>query len=120
MADSDTGPEPADTDARFEKIEAEQERQGSILDEIRAALKGGHDTPAAAPAGADEPAPADMAEQMRQAVRDVNAEQQQADHDRQHAADHDRMRRPEPETTPREAMARGKARLQRAMFGGDR
>jgi hypothetical protein len=99
-------------DDRFGKIEAEQERQGGLLDKIAAKLDGGsQQPPAAEPVTRADPAPGDMAEQMRQAVRDVNAEQAQAD-----AA---KDKTPAPEQAPREVMIRGKARLQRALFGGD-
>lgn len=57
---------------------------------------------------------------MRTAVREVNAEAAAAERDRQHAADHEQMRKPAPEQAPREVMVKGKARLQKALFGGDR
>lgn len=110
-------------DDRFGALEAEQERQGGLLEQIAAKLGGGKpdsDGPVtsadAPPAG---PNPADMAEQMRQAVRDVRAEEAQADADRQHAADHAKLSAPEPEKTPREVMIKGKAKLQKVLFGGD-
>lgn len=112
----DTAPKPeagAPIERRVDSIEAEQQRQGGIIEKIWDKLSG--DTPEADAnvTRADDP-PADMAEQMRQAVRDVQAE---ADAEAGKAA---RLgRRPEPETSPREVMIRGKDRLQRALFGGD-
>lgn len=111
-------PEPAAPAAgdplpeRVGKIEAEQERQGGMLDKIWDKLSGSpegdsHVTSGTGPAAG----PGDMTEQMRQAVRDVNAEAA--------AAVKDKPATPEPETTPREVMVKGKARLQRALFGGD-
>lgn len=101
---------------RVDSIEAEQQRQGGILDQILGKLgtlsPGGDST---VTTGTEPPAgPADMTEQMRQAVRDVQAE---ADAEAGRAA---RLgKKPEPETTPREVMIKGKDRLQRALFGGD-
>lgn len=117
-----TPPEPAPPAAgdplpeRVGKIEAEQERQGGVLDKILGKLDGL--SPAgdsSVTEGTDPPAGAgDMTEQMRQAVRDVQAE---ADQEAGKAA---RLgKKPEPETTPREVMIKGKERLQRALFGGD-
>lgn len=100
---------------RVGKIEAEQQRQGGILERIEGMLAGGPDSDAPPVTGTDPAAgPADMAEQMRQAVRDVQAEEDAA------AGRAARLgKKPEPETTPREVMIRGKDRLQRALFGGD-
>lgn len=112
-------PAPADEGAplaeRVGKIETEQERQGGILDQIRDHLTGRADTGPAPAVRGDDPGPsaADMAEQMRQAVRDVRAEEAAA-------ATKDTPARPEPETTPREVMIRGKDKLQRVLFGGDK
>lgn len=112
-----TPPEPAPPDGdsaplakRVDGLEAEQQRQGGILEEIRDRLTG---QPPAPPVKGDDPpvSAADMAEQMRQAVRDVNAEA---------AAAKGTPGAPEPETTPREVMVKGKEKLQRALFGGDR
>ena len=100
--------------ARVDSIEAEQQRQGGILEQIRDKLTGtDHPSHPDQVTRADTPAAsaAEMAEQMRQAVRDVRAEEA--------AATAAEPKRPEPETTPREVMVRGKDRLQRALFGGD-
>ena len=72
-------PKPADPGASLEQrvgsLESEQQRQGGVLDQIWDKLKG--DPKPADPVPpvvrGDNP-PADMTEQMRQAVRDVNAE----------------------------------------------
>ena len=107
-------PEPAPSapvDERVTRIEREQERQGGVLDRIVGMLgdTGSNETVTRA----DNPAAsaADMGEQMRQAVRDVRAEEA--------AASKPEPTTPAPETTPREVMIRGKERLQRALFGGD-
>jgi hypothetical protein len=104
---------PADSSAPLERrvgdLERGQERQDSKLDEVIDLLSGsaGGDTPAASadqpPAGA-----ADITEQVRQAVRDVNAE-----------AASKEQGRPAPEMTPREVGVKGKAKLQGWLFGGD-
>lgn len=116
-----TPPEPApapaapDHDAplasRVDGLEAEQQRQGGVLDEIKGLLtsRPQGDPPVTS---ADPVPPGDMAEQMRQAVRDVQAEAA--------ATVKDKPAAPEPETTPREVMIKGKERLQRALFGGDK
>jgi hypothetical protein len=96
---------------RVDRLEAGQERQDSKLDQILGMLSGAKDKPAETVTEA-EAAPGDMAEQMRQAVRDVRAEEA--------AAAKPEPKTPEPETTPREVMIRGKARLQKTLFGGER
>jgi len=108
-------------DQRLAKLEEKVDSQGSALERIEAAvgkLAGGGDTPpaTAVTSGTQPPAadPAVMAEQMRQAVRDVQAE---ADAEAGKAA---RLRTgPPPETTPREVMVKGKDRLQALVFGKD-
>jgi hypothetical protein len=112
-----TPPEPAPAapaDQRIDKIEHEQERQGGILDKIVGMLGGDDKNDPTHVTQADDPkaAAADMGEQMRQAVRDVRAEEAAA-------AGTQEPKKPEPETTPREVMIRGKDRLQRALFGQD-
>jgi len=100
----------------IDSIRAEQERQAGLLDTILARLPGVGDGDTSVTTGTEAPAPAaDMTEQMRQAVRDVQAE---ADAE---AGKQLRLggKRPEPETTPREVMVKGKDRLQRLLFGGD-
>jgi hypothetical protein len=114
------GDDDAPVTARVDKIEAEQERQGGVLDKILGKLGGGDspDHPDSVTRGDQPPAAAaaDMAEQMRQAVRDVNAEDD-AELGRAHRLG--QGQRPPAETSPREVMIRGKDRLQRAFFGGD-
>jgi hypothetical protein len=99
---------------RVDTIEAEQQRQGGILEEIRDKLTGtSHPGQPDQVTRGDDPGPsaADMGEQMRQAVRDVRAEE---------AAAKQEPTTPPPETTPREVMIKGKEKLQKIMFGGDR
>lgn len=88
------------TDQKIDKTDGK-------LDEVLGLLRGGKTPPAGGP-GPAPAAPADMAEQMRQAVRDVAAEQ---------AASKPPPAAPAPEVPPREVLVRGKARLQRVLFG---
>ena len=101
-------------DERFGKIETEQQQQRGLLEQIRDSLTGRNSPPAGSAPAASPPAPAaaaaaDMAEQMRQAVRDVHAEESAAG-----------PGTPAPEKTPRETgRIGGKERLQRVFFGKD-
>jgi hypothetical protein len=104
-------PAPADPplEQRVGKLETGQESLSGKLDTIIEKLSG---SPAPAPAAvtADPaPAPADMTEQMRQAVRDVQAE----------TLAKSAPATPAPEITPREITVRGKEKLQRIFFGKD-
>jgi hypothetical protein len=105
---AETTPAPdAPLAQRVDTIETEQKRQGGILERIESLLTTSSDSTVTS---ADQPpatTAADMGEQMRQAVRDVNAEAAAA------------PAPPPPETTPREVMIRGKDKLQRALFGSD-
>jgi hypothetical protein len=110
----DPAPAPAAgaLEGRVGKIEAEQERQGGLLDKILGKLTGDDGDTTVITGSEPPPAAGDMTEQMRQAVRDVQAEAD-AEVGKAH-----RLGR-KPETSPREVMVRGKDRLQRALFGGD-
>jgi hypothetical protein len=102
---------------RVDSIESEQKRQGGVLDEIKQLLAG-QQADSGTVVNGDQPpaaAAADMAEQMKQAVRDVQAESD-AEVGRQARLG---AGRPPAETSPREVMVKGKDRLQRALFGGD-
>lgn len=99
---------PPDEESRIASIaemRAEQERQGGILDRLVAFMDGGK--PASEPPGAKtDPVDApDIGEQMRQAVRDVNAETA--------------AKAPEakPEVPPAEAGQPRKNRLHGALYG---
>jgi hypothetical protein len=121
-ADPPADPKPADEGlkTRVDGLEAEQQRQGGVLDEIRQLLTGGTGKPGPGN-GPDRkdplagPDPGSVAEQMRQAVRDVRAEEAAADHDAHHA----QLKAPPPEVKPDEVMIRGKARAQKFLFGSD-
>lgn len=63
--------------------------------------------------------PGRIQEEMATAIRSVRAEERAEEDRRQHAAEHERMRQPPQETQPREAAVKGKARMQRILFGGD-
>ena len=98
------------------ELKAEQDRQGSLIDEILGLLKGGKKTEPDGSGQPDnrtttaDPPPADVGEQTRQAVRDVMAERDQAT----------KKEPPKPEVTPREAGQPGRDRLARAIFGKER
>lgn len=102
---------PPQGGSESDRIRALEQRQGVIdgkLDRVLGLLEGDGKAPVTGSPPPPVPAP-DIAEQMRQAVRDVAAEQAKAD-----------QQAPAPENPPREIGVRGKARLQRGLFGGDR
>lgn len=118
MEGADPVEEAAETqetqDARLDKLEAGQAEQGGKLDQIIGMLKGGAgDAHAAAQAHTERrlDESSTIADQVKQAVRDVHAEQAQ---DAAKAKPE-----PEPEQPPREPQSGIKAKLQRAMFGGE-
>lgn len=125
MADADPVEESAETqetqDARLAKLEAEQAEQGGKLDQILGLLKGGegkaHD---AAQEHTEEhlDRSSTMADQVRQAVKDVRAEEAQREAEEAHKADHAALRE-QREKPPRESASGFRGRLQRAMYGGD-
>lgn len=102
----------APIDTRMTALEREQERQGGVLDRIVGLLDtgAGPANPPAPPAGSAAAGDRDMIEQMRQAVRDVRAEE---------AARTPPPAAPPPEVPPREVKSNFKTRMQGAMFGGD-
>ena len=113
------------------ELRAEQDRQAGVLDELLDLVRGGqqhgqravrtaHDTDREA-VGRRLDRGSRVQDEMRQAIRDVRAEEQAEEARRQHDADHARIRQqPEPEHQPREVMVSGKARLQRLLFGADK
>jgi hypothetical protein len=108
---TETAP-PPDTgqplDKRVADLEAGQQRQDSKLDRVLDMLSGS--TKGDEPVTSADPAPAaaDITEQVRQAVRDVNAESASKE-----------PSKPAPEMTPREVGVKGKAKLQGWLFGSD-
>ena len=110
-------------DARFGAIEHEQAEQRGILTQIRDALAGKGKT-APAHAAAQEhtetrlEASSSIADQVRRAVQDVNAEEEQRKRDEAHAADHAALAEAR-EKPPREAASGVRGRIQRAMFGAE-
>ena len=97
-------PEPEGLEPRVAKLESGQESIAEKVDRILGIL----DKPKGdEPVTSADPAPADMGEQMRQAVRDVHAERDQA------AA----KEPPKPEVPPREAGQPAKQRLARVLYG---
>jgi hypothetical protein len=116
MEGADPAEESAETqdtqDHRLDALEAGQAEQGGKLDQIIGMLKGG-ETEAHAAAQAHTERRLDesstIADQVKQAVRDVHAEEDQAK----------AKPVPEPEQAPRESQSGIKGKLQRAMFGGD-
>lgn len=108
MSESVPEPQPEQSlDKRVGALETGQESLAEKIDKILGIVSGGHKPEPTEPVTQADPAPQDMAEQMRQAVRDVNAEQDQA------AA----KSKPEPEHKPREAGQPGRQRAARIMYG---
>jgi hypothetical protein len=112
-------------DERFGKLEAEQATQRGILDRIETLVSGAKGTEGKAHGKAQQvtedrldagPAPVSIAEQVRKAVLDVNAEQENKKRQDAHDADHQRMRELA-ERPPREPQGGWRGRLQSAMFG---
>lgn len=109
-------------DERFGRLEQEQREQRGLLEQLLAGkgpAKGAHDAAQQRTQHRLEQGPAaSIADQVRQAVKDVNAEaaQQQAEAD--HAAEHQRMREAA-ERPPRERAGGLRGRLQTVMFGRD-
>jgi hypothetical protein len=114
----------------IDELATEQNRQAGVLDELLAIVKGEGAQAQGVQADAHTAArgrvdarldrPSMVQDQMRQAVRDVQAEAARQQAEAAHNAEHDRLKQPPPaETAPREVVVRGKARLQRFMFGAD-
>lgn len=104
---------PASAEARQDQqiaeLRTEQQRQGGVLEEIRGMLTRGTGDPGAAPPVRGDPPPApDLAEQVKEAVRAVNAEQAAAG-----------PAKPKPEKRPREVGQPFRQRLQKTLFGGE-
>lgn len=99
---------PEELEPRVAKLETGQESMSERIDRILGILDTGHgqgDGGASTTTTADPAPAADMAEQMRQAVRDVHAEQAAA------------APEPEPEKPPREAGQPLKQRMARVLYG---
>ena len=108
---SESVPEPApdkSLDARVGALETGQESLAEKVDKILGIVSGGHKQEPTEPVTTADPAPQDIAEQMRQAVRDVHAERDQADAGKS---------KPEPEHRPREAGQPGRQRAARILYG---
>lgn len=95
-------------DQRVTALESGQESLTEKVDKILGIVSKGHDPQPTEPVTTADPAPADMAEQMRQAVRDVHAERDQAD-----AGKHT----PVPEKPPREAGQPARQKLAGVLYG---
>jgi hypothetical protein len=105
----------------IQELKTEQDRQAGVLDELLSIVKGGGQparasgqpsSGAAAPAG--QPAPLS---EIKQAIRDVHAEDQaEADRAAGEAA-RKNPKQPEPEHVPRESAPGWKTRMQGALFG---
>ena len=96
-------------DKRVADLEAGQQRQDSKLDRVIDMLSGSTkgDEPVTS-ADAPGAGATSITEQVRQAVRDVNAESAKTE-----------QKAPAPEMTPREVGVKGKAKLQGWLFGSD-
>ncbi|SRR6266702_1325321 len=120
-------PEPAKTEDRLERVEAEQREQRGLLNTILEKVSG---TAPEAPKGAQNVTETRLerstiiADQVKQAVKDVGAEQEAERLRAEHDAEHARLRipaaKPEPEHQPRERQGGAKAKWQKIMFGGDK
>lgn len=113
------GPPPPDADARIGRLEAEQARQGGLLEEIKAALTGrggGSNPPAPEPAQ-------DAAAQVREGVAKIERERAEAaDAAAAGQADKDwraNVERQLAERKPGEPATGRKAKLRRFLVGGD-
>lgn len=120
------GPDPeADRITTIDQLKTEQDRQAGVLDELLSLVKGGQQPPktgaAPAPGDSGDGGGPDRLGEIKQAIRDVRAEDAAADARAAHDAEHARLKEgaKAPEQQPRDAMPRGKARLQKLMFGGD-
>lgn len=113
-------------DERFGRIESEQAEHRQLLEQIRDAIGAGRRGERRAHDAAqqhterrlEQPPAATMADQVRQAVKDVNAEEEQKRASAQHQADHDRIREMA-ERAPRETISGFRGRLRKAMYGAD-
>jgi hypothetical protein len=97
--------------ASIDEMRAEQDRQGNLIDEILGLLKSGSRTDSDGSGRitqADPPPAPDIAEQVRQAVRDVAAETAAGSGE------------PRPEQPPKEAGQPLRAKVQGFMFGKDK
>lgn len=108
MSESVPEPQPDKSlDARVATLETGQEGLTEKVDRILGIVSKGHDDQPTESTTTADPAPEDMAEQMRQAVRDVHAERDQA------ATKPD----PKPEVQPREAGQPFRQRLAEVIHG---
>jgi hypothetical protein len=107
------------------EIKAEQERQGGILETILSKVGG---TAGPAPAGAQQATESrlerttSIADQVKAAVKEVDADKAREQAEAEHAAHHAALKAgtPEAEKQPRERQGGWKAKLQKGMYGGDR
>jgi hypothetical protein len=110
-------------DARLDKLESVQAEQGGKLDQILALVKGKEDE---AHDKAEKhtqdrlanPPAATIADQVRQAVKEVGAEEEQRRRQAEHDEHHKNLRE-QAERPPREPVSGFRGRLQSAMFGKD-
>lgn len=111
-------------DARFGKIETEQAEQKNLLSQILDKVSGAAPADGKAHAKAQEhteqrlDAGTSIADQVRQAVKDVGAEQAQKEAADAHERDHQALREAR-EKQPRETQSGWRGKLQKAMYGGD-
>jgi hypothetical protein len=110
-------------DERFGRIESEQAEHRSLLEQILGRV-GGAEKKAHGEAQQrtekrlEEPPAASVAEQVRRAVQDVQAEQEATRRKADHDAEHEKLRQ-QAERPPREPVSGFRGKLQRAMYGGD-
>ena len=110
-------------DERFGRIESEQAEHRSLLEQILGRV-GGAEKKAHGEAQEhtkrrlEEPPAASVADQVRRAVQDVQAEQEATKRKADHDAEHEKLRQ-QAERPPREPVSGFRGRLQRVMYGGD-
>jgi uncharacterized protein YukE len=120
----------ADRITTIEDLAARQDRTDSKVDgltsRIDQVLAGGKHAEGQAHAAAQDRVEHKLSDpghldEIKAAIRDVNAEAADAEARSAHDAEHERLRQgtQAAEQAPREAVVRGKQRLQRWIFGGD-
>lgn len=107
----------AGVDARLGKLEATQERQGELLERIAAAVTGNGG--AGAPAGgAQQPAGADLVQQVREEIKaaDERRRQQEGEEEWRNGVN-EVIEKVKAENAPREPETGARAVIRRALFG---
>ena len=130
MAETSTTGQPGEEGriTTIEDLKQRQDAQESKLDRIVSLLEGDarsaeRDTHRASQERVESRLErgTNIQDAMRQAIKDVDAERQQADAKAAHDAEHERLKTAkQPEQPPAEVAVSWKNKLQRGLFGGDR